>query len=82
MLPNFILLGGLRRVLNYNKDERNIIVIYKKTHSTVFLIERKYANKEDSTQEFPGLSFCPLALSVSECLNPPHGLRLNATFLL
>lgn len=69
--------------MNNNKDENNIsIVIYKKTHSTIFLIEKKYANKKDSTQGFSGLSFHSLVLSVSECLNPSHVSSLKATSLL
>lgn len=52
-------------VVNNNKDDNNIIIIYKKTHSEVFLVEKRYANKEDSTQDFSGLSFYSLALSLS-----------------
>lgn len=69
--------------MNHTKDDNNIIISYKKTHPHVFFGERRYTNKEDSIQDFSGLSFvCSLALSVAEYLTPSCGLSLKAISLL
>lgn len=69
--------------MNHTKDDNNIIIIYKKTHSHVFLVEKRYVNKEGSVQDFSGLSFfCSLALSVTEYLTLSCGLSLKVSSLL
>lgn len=86
MLPKFFFFFFTRAatlVVKNTKYNNNIISIYKKTHSHVFLVEKRYANKEDSVQDFSGLLFfCSLALSVTEFLTPSCGSSLKATSLL